>query len=317
MFSFADALSICCMDNPLLKVSPEIKDALAGAQPVVALESTIIAHGMPYPDNVTTAGEVAKRVREHGALPATIGIIDGFLQVGMSDDQIERLGRQGEAAHKVSRRDIPFALNRNDILGATTVAATMIIAQLAGIRIFATGGIGGVHRGAAESFDISADLNELGRTNVAVVCAGAKSILDIGLTSEYLETLGVPVIGYRTDRWPAFHTRTSEYPVDYRLDSTAEIAAMLHTKWTLPLDGGVVICTPVPEAFAMDEDVIEQAITDALEKMRAKGISGKQSTPFLLAEIAELTSGDSLKTNIQLVLNNAKLAAQIAVAYSG
>lgn len=295
-----------------LLISDEVSAALSESRPVVALESTIISHGMPWPQNVETALKVEDKVREHGAIPATIAIINGRLCAGLTKDQIETVGKTGQSAVKVSRRDIPFVLQNKTLIGATTVAATMIIAAMAGIRVFATGGIGGVHRGADKTMDISADLSELGRTNVAVVCAGAKSILDIGLTREYLETCGVPVIGFQTDVWPAFYTRRTEFPVDYQLDSADEIATVLQHKWSIGLDGGAVICSPVPKAYAMDELQMESAISEALQEMNDKGITGKDTTPFLLERIAGITGGDSLQTNIQLVLNNAALAARIA-----
>jgi len=297
-----------------LTISEEVKSALADSHPVVALESTIISHGMPYPQNVETALLVEDKVRASGAVPATIAILNGRLCAGLTQEQIESIGKTGQDAVKVSRRDIPFVLQNENSIGSTTVAATMIIASLAGIKIFATGGIGGVHRGAEKTMDISADLSELGRTSVAVVCAGAKSILDIGLTREYLETQGVPVIGYQTDVWPAFYTRSSKFSVDYRLDSAAEIASVLTNKSALGLEGGVVICAPVPEAYAMDESLMDAAIEQALKEMDQRGITGKETTPFLLQKIVSITGGDSLQTNIQLVLNNAALASQIAKA---
>ncbi len=295
-----------------LCLSDEIKQALDSGRPVVALESTIISHGMPWPQNVETALKVENIVREHGAVPATIGILDGRLCAGLTQAQIETIGKAGPAAVKVSRRDLPFILQNSSLIGATTVAATMIIASMAGIRVFATGGIGGVHRGAENTMDISADLSELGKTSVAVVCAGAKSILDIGLTREYLETQGVPVIGYQTEVWPAFYTRRTEFPVDYQLDSADDIAATLRSKWSIGLDGGVVVCVPVPEAYAMDESIMESAISKALDDMNNLGITGKDTTPFLLERIAKITAGDSLETNIQLVINNAIVASGIA-----
>lgn len=295
-----------------LSLSTEVKSALDSNLPVVALESTIISHGMPYPANVETALAVEARVREHGAVPATIGILNGQLHAGLNEQQIVQLGKRGQKSLKVSRRDIPFALLSDKTVGATTVAATMIIAELAGIRVFATGGIGGVHRGASQTFDISADLQELSNTNVAVVCAGVKSILDIELTREYLETFGVPVIGFDTDFWPAFYTRRTEHRVDYNFQHTDRIAQVLANKWALELDGSVVICVPVPEAFAQDEHVINSAIENALQEMNARSITGKETTPFLLAKIAEITEGSSLETNIELVLNNAGVAANIA-----
>ena len=294
-----------------LNVSPEIKEALLTGGAVVALESTIIAHGMPYPQNVETALLVEKTIRQSGALPATIAIIDGKMKAGLSEKEIDYIGKQGADVVKTSRRDIPFVLSKK-ITGATTVAATMIIAQKAGIKIFATGGIGGVHRGAAHTMDISADLQELARTNTAVVCAGAKSILDIGLTLEYLETHGVPVIGYRTEEFPAFYTRSSGHKVNYKLDSPKEIAHALKVKWNINLQGGVVVANPIPEAFEPSFFEINKATEEALREAMEKNIKGKYVTPFLLARIKEHTGGESLKANIQLVLNNAKLAAQIA-----
>jgi len=301
-------------ENSFLKISDEVKRALEQKRPVVALESTIISHGMPWPQNVQTALKVEDTVRNSGAVPATIGIINGQLCAGLTEDQIESIGKAGPSAIKVSRRDLPFILQDKSMIGATTVAATMIIASMAGIRVFATGGIGGVHRDAENTMDISADLSELGKTNVAVVCAGAKSILDIGLTREYLETQGVPVIGYQTDVWPAFYTRLTEFAVDFRIDSADEVASVLHTKWSLGLNGGVVVCVPVPEPFAMPESVMDAAIEKALSEMAEQGVKGKETTPFLLQRISTITGGNSLETNIQLVLNNAGIAAQIAGA---
>ncbi len=297
--------------NSYLDIKPEVADALAKGLPVVALESTIISHGMPWPDNATTAKEVEQIIRDAGAVPATIAIINGRLKAGLTGEEIDTLAKAGQSVAKCSRRDLPYVVARGEH-GATTVAATMIIADMAGIRVFATGGIGGVHRGAQQSFDISADLQELAHTSVAVICAGAKSILDLGLTREYLETQGVPVLGYQTDSLPAFYTRTSEHSVDYRLDSDTDIAAFLNAKWGMNLNGGVVIANPIPEAYAMDPAKIQQAIEQALAESVEQGISGKESTPFLLARVAELTGGDSLASNIQLVFNNARLAAGIA-----
>lgn len=301
------------MLNRYLDINPEVAKALKENRPVVALESTIISHGMPYPKNVETALLVEQEVREHGAVPATIAIIKGRLTVGLNHKQIEHLGLEGQKVTKVSRRDIPFIVTMGSD-GATTVAATMILAEMAGIRIFATGGIGGAHRGAQQSFDVSADLQELANTNVAVVCAGAKSILDLALTREYLETHGVPVIGYQTDSLPTFYTRESEHAIDYRIDSAEQIAKALGIKWSLDIRGGVVVANPIPEAFAMPEDAINHAIEQALHELNEQGISGKQSTPFLLARVSELTGGDSLASNIQLVLNNARLASEIAAS---
>jgi len=294
-----------------LEISREVAEALQKKQALVALESTIISHGMPFPKNLETALQVEEVVRKNGAIPATIALINGKIKVGLEKDEIEYLARQGTSVIKTSRRDIPYILSKK-LTGATTVSATMIAAQLAGIKIFATGGIGGVHREANKSFDISADLQELSNTNVAVVCAGVKSILDIGLTLEYLETMGVPVLGYQTDELPAFYTRKSDFKVDYRMNSPKEIADLLQIKWTLGLKGGVVIANPVPEAFALDEKIMQKAIDQALDQQKALRIKGKESTPFLLAKVKELTHGQSLVSNIELVLNNARLAAQIA-----
>lgn len=298
-----------------LELSKEVEKALKLGKPVVALESTIISHGMPYPENVETALNVERIVRENGATPATIAIINGKLKAGLTPDEIEYLGKKGREIVKVSRRDIPFIVAKK-MDGATTVASTMIIAALAGIRVFATGGIGGVHREAQETFDISADLQELANTNVAVVCAGAKSILDLGLTLEYLETFGVPVLGYKTDELPAFYTRKSGFKLDYRLDTPEEIAKAIFVKWQLGLKGGVVVANPIPEEYEMDYEVINKAIEDAFLEAKEKGIKGKETTPFLLAKVKEITGGKSLESNIQLVYNNAKLAAEIAVELS-
>ena len=298
-----------------LAVAPHVADALKDGRPVVALESTIISHGMPYPENVSTAIKVEKAVQAHGAVPATIAIIDGRLSVGLAQDDIEKLGRNEHGVAKVSRRDIPFVVSNRET-GATTVAATMIIAAEAGIGVFATGGIGGVHRGAQDSMDISADLEELSRTNVAVVCAGIKSVLDIGRTLEYLETKGVPVVGYRCDNLPAFYTRDSGFPVDYRVEAPDEIADAMHAKWEIGLAGGFVIGNPVPARDALDPAEISGIIDDAIVEMEQRQISGKAATPFLLAKIAELTDGRSLQTNIALIRNNARIAADIAAAYA-
>ncbi len=303
------------MTHPYLDIHPDVAAALAAGQAVVALESTIISHGMPYPQNVATALQVEAEVRAHGAIPATVAIIGGRLKAGLSKDEIEHLGQTGRSVVKVSRRDMPFIV-ASGATGATTVASTMIIAAMAGIRVFATGGIGGVHRGAELSFDISADLQELATTPVAVVCAGAKSILDLRLTLEYLETHGVPVVGYQTDSLPAFFTRDSDCAVDYRLDSATEIAQAMHAKWSMGLRGGMVIANPIPAAFAMPRSVIDPAIAQALQEATEQNIQGKESTPFLLARVCEITGGDSLASNIQLVLNNARLAAAIAVGYA-
>lgn len=297
-----------------MDIKEEVRIALEKGEPVVALESTIISHGMPYPKNVETALKVESIIRENGAIPATIGIIGGRIKVGLTEDEITHLGK-AEGVLKTSRRDIPFILAKG-LDGATTVASTMIIANLAGIKIFATGGIGGVHRNAQETFDISADLEELAQTNVAVVCAGAKSILDIGLTLEYLETAGVPVVGYKTNELPAFYTRRSGFNVDYRVDSPEELAKAIKIKWDLGLDGGLVIGNPIPEEYELDFDAINEAIEKAVKEAEEKGIKGKESTPFLLAKVKEITGGESLEANIQLVYNNAKVASLLAVELS-
>lgn len=301
--------------NTYLDIAPEVAAALGEGRPVVALESTIISHGMPYPRNVATAEQVQAAVREHGATPATIAILGGRLKVGIADDEIEYLGRKGQEVVKTSRRDLPFVISRKGD-GATTVAATMIIAAMAGIHVFATGGIGGVHRGVEDTLDISADLEELACTNVAVVCAGVKSVLDIGRTLEYLETKGVPVVGFQTDDLPAFYARESGFAVDYRIDTAEEVAMAMHTKWDLQLPGGMVIANPIPEEHALDPMDIDRVIDDAIAEMKQNEITGKDTTPFLLAKIAEQTGGKSLDANIQLVLNNAKVAAKIAVAFA-
>ncbi|WP_410736410.1 pseudouridine-5'-phosphate glycosidase [Citrobacter freundii] len=307
-------MSELTLSSELLQISPEVQEALNSKKPIVALESTIISHGMPFPQNAQTAIEVEETIRKHGAVPATIAIIGGIMKVGLSKDEIELLGREGHSVTKVSRRDLPFvvAAGKN---GATTVASTMIIAALAGIKVFATGGIGGVHRGAEHTFDISADLQELAHTNVTVICAGAKSILDLGLTTEYLETFGVPLIGYRTQALPAFFCRTSPFEVSIRLDSAKEIARAMAVKWQTGLNGGLVVANPIPEQFAMAEEKINAAIDRAVKEAEEQGVVGKESTPFLLERVAELTGGDSLKSNIQLVFNNAVLACEIAKEY--
>ena len=297
--------------NKHLDIAPEVAQALREGRPVVALESTIISHGMPYPKNVETALLVEQTIRDHGAVPATIAVIGGRLKAGLSRDEIEYLGKTGRGVAKASRRDLP-ALVARGADGATTVATTMIIAHMAGIKIFATGGIGGVHRGAEVTMDISADLEELAQTPVLVVCAGAKSILDLGLTLEYLETKGVPVIGYGTEELPAFYTRKSGFGVDYRLDTPDEVAAAFRAKLDMELKGGMLVTNPIPEAYSMDPDVINRAIDEAVAEANAQGIKGKQTTPFLLAKIKDITGGDSLASNIRLVYNNAALAAQVA-----
>ena len=298
--------------NRSLDIAPEVAAAISAGEAVVALESTIISHGMPYPQNVETALLVEETVRQAGAVPATIAILNGRLKAGLTVEEIQQLGKRGTDVVKCSRRDLPFVVARNED-GATTVAATMIIAAMAGIRVFATGGIGGVHRGAEETMDISADLDELARSNVAVVCAGIKSVLDIGRSLEYLETNGVPVAGFQTDTLPAFYTRDSGYPVDYRVDSAAEVAAAITAKRDMKLDGGMVIAVPIPEEHALDRDEIDAVIEDALAEMGRLGITGKETTPFLLGRIAEKTGGKSLAANIQLVINNARVATEIAV----
>ncbi|WP_346869572.1 MULTISPECIES: pseudouridine-5'-phosphate glycosidase [unclassified Clostridium] len=297
-----------------LDINPEVKAALMEGKPVVALESTIISHGMPYPKNVETALKVESIIRENGAIPATIAILEGKLKVGLTTEEVEFLGKTSGVI-KTSRRDIPFIV-ANKLNGATTVASTMIIAALAGIKVFATGGIGGVHRGAAQTMDISADLEELAMTDVAVVCAGCKSILDIGLTREYLETKGVPVVGFQTEELPAFYTRKSGFKVDYKMDSEEILAKALKAKWDLGLEGGMVVANPIPEEFEMDYDTINNAIETAVKEAEEKGIVGKESTPFLLSKVKEITGGSSLESNIQLVFNNAKVGAKLAVELS-
>ncbi len=301
--------------NKYLDVAPEVAEAIRSNKPVVALESTIISHGMPYPQNVETALKVEEIIREHGAVPATIAVIGGRLKAGLTHDEIEYLGKKGQAVNKASRRDLAVLVSRGED-GATTVTTTMIIAHMAGIQVFATGGIGGVHRGAETTMDISADLEELAHTPVMVVCAGAKSLLDLGLTLEYLETHGVPVIGYGTKELPAFYTRKSGFEVDYRLDTPEEIAAAFYAGREMGLGSGMLVANPIPEQYAMDFDVINKAINDAVDAARAEGIHGKATTPYLLAKIKELTGGDSLDSNIQLVYNNARLAAKTACALS-
>ncbi len=303
------------MKNTFLDISPEVAAALAAGKPVVALESTIISHGMPYPQNVQTALQVEQTVRDNGAVPATIAIIGGRLKAGLTAEEIEYFGKKGTAIHKASRRDLAVLCARGED-GATTVATTMIIAHMAGISIFATGGIGGVHRGAETTMDISADLEELAQTPVMVVCAGAKSILDLGLTLEYLETKGVPVIGYGTEELPAFYTRKSGFAVDYRLDSPEELAAAFRAQQDMGLHGGMLVTNPIPEEYSMDPNVINGAIDQALAECSEQGIHGKETTPFLLARVAEITGGNSLASNIQLVLNNAALAARTAACWA-
>lgn len=299
--------------NKYLDIAPEVQQALADGRPVVALESTIISHGMPYPKNVETALLVEQTLRDNGAVPATIAILGGRLKAGLSKEEIIYLGKAGRKVAKVSRRDLPVICARGAD-GATTVTTTMMIAHMAGIQVFATGGIGGVHRGAETTMDISADLEELGQTPVMVVCAGAKSILDLGLTLEYLETKGVPVIGYGTNELPAFYTRKSGFGVDYELDTPEELAAAFHAERELGMKNGMLVTNPIPEKYSMDHKVIDKAIEQALAEAKAQGIHGKETTPFLLAKVKDLTGGDSLESNIQLVYNNAVLGAKTACA---
>ena len=297
-----------------LDIRPDVKEAIENNKPVVALESTIISHGMPYPQNVETAKRVEQVIRDLGCVPATIAIIKGRLKAGLTDDEIEYLGKNGPSITKASRRDLPVLIAKG-YDGATTVTTTMMIAHMAGIKIFATGGIGGVHRGAETTMDISADLEELAQTPVMVICAGAKSILDLGLTLEYLETHGVPVIGYKTNELPAFYTRKSGFNVDYKLDSPLEIAKAFKAQRDLQLKGGMLVTNPIPEEYSMDYDVINNAINSAIESSIKDKVHGKEITPYLLAKIKEITGGESLESNIQLVLNNARLASLTAIEY--
>ena len=296
-----------------MKINPEVLNALKENRPVVALESTIISHGMPYPKNVQTALEVEQVIRDHGAGPATIGIIDGEPIIGMTPDEIEQFGKR-KGVLKVSRRDLPVVYAKK-LWGATTVATTMIIANQAGIEVFVTGGLGGVHRGAQETFDISADLQELAKTNVTVVCAGAKAILDLPLTLEYLETMGVPVLGYKTEELPSFYNSHSGLKIDYKVDSAEEMAKIIKAKRENNLVGGILLTNPIPEQYEMPKDVIDNAIATALKKMDEEGVKGKECTPFLLKTIVELTGGDSLESNIKLVLNNAAVGSEVAKEY--
>lgn len=296
-----------------MKINPEVLQALKENRPVVALESTIISHGMPYPKNVETALKVEETIRSHGAVPATIGIIDGEPIVGMTPEEIEEFGKR-KGVLKVSRRDLPVVYAKK-LWGATTVATTMIIANQAGIEVFVTGGIGGVHRGATETMDISADLQELAKTNVTVVCAGAKAILDLPLTLEYLETMGVPVLGFKTEELPAFYNSHSGLKVDYKVESAYEMAKIIKAKRENGLVGGILLTNPIPEQYEMPKDVIDKAIDTALKEMDKQGIKGKECTPFLLKTITDLTGGDSLESNIKLVLNNAALGSEVAKEY--
>jgi len=297
--------------NKYLDIKPEVKEAIEAGKPVVALESTIISHGMPYPQNVDTALKVEQIIRDNGAVPATIAIIGGRLKAGLTPEEIEYFGKKGPEITKASRRDLAMLCARGED-GACTVTTTMMIAHMAGIKVFATGGIGGVHRGAEVTMDISADLEELAQTPVMVVCAGCKSILDIGLTLEYLETHGVPVLGFGTEEMPAFYTRKSGFNVDYKVDSPEDLAKFFNTHLELGLRGGVLVTNPIPEEYSMDPDVINPAIDEAIEECNRLGIKGKATTPFLLAKVKDITGGDSLESNIRLVFNNAKVAALTA-----
>ena len=297
--------------NKFLSINKDVEKALKEGTPIVALESTIISHGMPYPENVKTALEAEKIIRDNGCVPATIAIIKGQLKVGLTTEEIDYLGKEGLKVNKTSTRDIPYIVSQK-LDGATTVSATSYIASLAGIKIFATGGIGGVHRGATQTFDISADLDELSKTKMAVVCAGAKSILDLGLTLEYLETKAVDVIGYKTDLLPAFYTSKSDFKVNHRLDTPEEIANLINAKWEIGMPGGVLVTNPIPVEYEMDKEIIDKAISEAIVEMDKLGITGNKTTPYLLAKIKEITGGDSLDSNIKLVYNNCLLASLIA-----
>ena len=299
--------------NSYLDVHPEVENALNSKQPIVALESTIISHGMPYPENIETALMVEDTVRANNAIPATIAIIKGRLKVGLTKKEIEFLATNDEV-RKISRRDLAITVSQK-LSGSTTVASTMIIAHLAKIAVFATGGIGGVHRGAEKTLDISADLEELSRTNVCVVCAGAKSILDIGLTLEYLETKGVPIIGYKTSDLPAFYSSKSGFNVDYRVDSAFDISEILKTKWSLSINGGVLITNPIPKTFELELTMMNEAINKAIIEAEKEKITGKEITPYLLSKVNEITQGKSLNANIKLIQNNSALAAKIAIHY--
>lgn len=299
--------------NQMIEIHPKVLNAIKNNLPVVALESTIISHGMPYPDNVKMALKVEEIIKNEGAVPATIAILNGVIKVGLDHDDIEYLA-QAKNVYKVGKRDFAYVISQKKT-GATTVSGTSLIASMVGIKVFATGGIGGVHRGAEKTFDISRDLEELSEVDLCVICAGAKSILDLGLTLEYLETKGVEVIGYQTEELPAFYTRTSGFKVNYKLDTPQEIADLLQAKWRLNLKGGVVVANPIPKAYSMDEKVIQKAIDSALEEAQEQGISGQDVTPFLLSKVKAITEGSSLESNIELVYNNARLAAKIAIEY--
>lgn len=301
--------------HPRLQLTDEVRDAIAEGRPVLALESTIISHGMPYPDNVTMAREVEALIRAEGVVPATIAVLDGVPRIGLTDGDLEMLGEAGESVTKASVRDLAYVVAKG-VHGATTVAATMRLASLAGIQVFATGGLGGVHRGAERSMDLSADLTELSRTPVAVISAGVKSILDIGLTLEAMETLSIPVIGYQTDEFPSFYSRSSGYAVPMRADSPQELAAIMATQWELGITAGFDIANPIPAADEIPAEQISGIITQALADMAARGITGKDTTPFLLGRVVELTGGASLTANIALVKNNALLGARLATAYA-
>ena len=297
-----------------INISQEVKEALKNNKAVVALESTIISHGMPYPENVKMALNVEKIIRAEGAVPATIAILDGVIKIGLSKEEIEILAK-AKNVYKVGKRDFAYVVSKK-LMGATTVSGTSLAASMVGIKVFATGGIGGVHRGATETFDISRDLEELSEVDICVICAGAKSILDLGLTLEYLETKGVEVIGYQTNELPAFYSRESGFNVNYQLDTPKEIASLLKAKWELGLHGGVVVANPIPKEFSMDAKIINDAIDQALVEAKSSGIKGNEVTPFLLSKIKHITEGSSLESNIELVYNNAKLAAQIAFEYA-
>ncbi|MBS7354127.1 MAG: pseudouridine-5'-phosphate glycosidase [Solobacterium sp.] len=301
------------MYKKYLDVRSDIKEAIEADKPVVALESTILSHGMPYPENLEFARNVEKIIKEEGAVPATIAIIGGKIKVGLSDEELEIMCK-AENVGKVSRRDLPIYISTGKT-GATTVTTTMIGAAMAGIKFFATGGLGGVHREAQQTFDISADLQELAHTSVAVICAGAKAILDLNLTMEYLETFGVPVLGLRTDYLPAFYSKSSGLKLDYNCKDEKEVAAIVKAKWEMGLDGGVVIGNPIPDEYAMPNEEINVYIEKALQMCKEKGIKGKDTTPFLLATVKDLTGGDSLKANLELAYNNARAAARIAKSY--
>jgi pseudouridylate synthase len=302
------------MMNQYIDIHPEVEKALKENRPVVALESTIISHGMPYPQNVEMAVNVENLIKEEGAVPATIAILEGRIKVGLTHYEIEHLAKANDV-YKVGKRDFAYVISQKRN-GATTVSGTALVAEMAGIKIFATGGIGGVHRGAENTFDISRDLEEVSQVNVAVICAGAKSILDLGLTLEYLETKGVEVIGYQTQELPAFYTRESGFQVNYQLNTPQEIAQLLHAKWSLGLTGGIIVANPIPKPYSMDSTQINLAIEQAVEEAKLKGIKGNEVTPYLLSKIKNITEGSSLESNIELVYNNAKLAAKIACSYA-